>query len=191
MQDTTGAPAGHPPFRTVVHPGPLDPVRIAAMSDTRGRHLRLILPSGRSIHESLVKGLTEEGISSASMTLLDGDLETLVFCLAQPDPSGQRVAMYGQPHSERNARFIFGNATLGKSVDGSPSVHCHAAFRTESGTVRGGHVLTDRTVVGRRSIAVVVTALDSFELRIGFDDETRMPLMRPRAHEANQKAAHV
>ena len=191
MQDTTGVPAGHPPFRTVVHPGPLDSVRIAAMSDIRGRHLRLTLPSGRSIHESMVQALMDEGVTSASMTLLDGDLETLVFCLAQPDPSGQRVAMYGQPHSERNARFIFGNATLGKAADGSPSVHCHAAFRTENGTVRGGHVLTDKTVVGRRSIAVVVTALDSFELRIGYDDETRMPLMRPRAYEANLKAAHV
>lgn len=191
MQDTTVATVARPPFRTVVHPGPLNSVRIAAMSDTRGRHLRLTLPSGRSIHESLVKSLTEEGVTSASMTLLDGDLETLVFCLAQPDPSGQRVAMYGQPHSERNARFIFGNATLGKATDGSPSVHCHAAFRTESGTVRGGHILTDRTVVGRRGIAVVVTTLDSFELRIGYDDETRMPLMRPRACEPNQKAVHV
>ena len=188
MQDT---PVVRPPFRTVVHPGQPDALRIASMSDTRARHLRLTLPSGRSIHESLVQALTEEGISSASMTLLDGDLETLVFCLAQPDPSGQRVAMYGQPHSEHNARFIFGNATLGKAADGSPSVHCHAAFRTGSGTVRGGHILTDRTVVGRRSIAVVVTALDSFELRIGYDDETRMPLMRPRAHEPNEKAAHV
>jgi hypothetical protein len=28
---------------------------------------------------------------------------------------------------------------------------------------------------------VVVTALDSFELRVAYDEETRMPLMRPQA----------
>ncbi len=188
MQDRQEKALVRPPSRKVVHPGPLDAVRIDHRSDDRGRHFRLTLPSGRTLHESLVQALTEEGVSSASMTLLDGDLETLHYCLAQPDPSGRLVAMYGPSHSERDARFIFGNATLGKSMDGSAVVHCHAAFRTRTGTVRGGHVLTDKTVVGRRSIAVVVTALDSFELRIGYDDETRMSLMRPHAH---LKAAHV
>lgn len=176
MQDRTAA---FPRARTLVHPGPSNAVRIDHMSDVRGRHFRLSLPSGETIHDSLVRALAQEGVTSASMTLLGGDLQDLGFCLAQPDPSGRRVAMYGPPHSESQARLIFGNATLGKTADGAPTVHCHAAFRTADGTVRGGHILTDRTRVGREPITVVVNALDSFELRIGFDEETCMPLMRP------------
>ena len=182
MQDRTAA---FPRARTLVHPGPSDAVRIDHMSDAHGRHFRLSLPSGETIHDALVDALAQEGVTSASMTLLGGDLDGLGFCLAQPDPSGRRVAMYGPPHSEAQARLIFGNATLGKDERGAPVVHCHAAFRTADGTVRGGHILTDRTRVGRDPVTVVVNALDSFELRIGFDQETCMPLMRPHRRTAN------
>ncbi len=41
------------------------------------------------------------------------------------------------------------------------------------------HVLTDRTVVGRRPVTVLVTALDGLDLRLGFDPETRLHMLRP------------
>ena len=182
MQDRTAA---FPRARTLVHPGLSDTVRIDHMSDARGRHFRLSLPSGETIHDALVDALAQEGVSSASMTLLGGDLDGLGFCLAQPDPSGRRVAMYGPPHAEARARLIFGNATLGRDERDEPVVHCHAAFRTSDGTVRGGHILTGTTRVGREPVTVVVNALDSFDLRIGFDKETCMPLMRPHKRNAD------
>lgn len=171
---------GLPRSRTVVHPGPFRPVRIDRMRDQKGRHFRLSLPGGRTLHESLVQALADEGVASASMTLIGGELAELGFCLALPDPTGRVLATYGAPHTVHGACFIFGNATLGSSASGTPVVHCHGAFRTDDGAVRGGHILTDRTVVGRRSVTAVVTALDSFELRVVYDDETRMPLMRPQ-----------
>jgi predicted DNA-binding protein with PD1-like motif len=181
-QSTTALPRA----RTVVHPGPSGPVRINHMRADHGRHFRLSLPAGRTLHEGLVEALAREAVHSASMTLLGGDLESLSFCMALPDPSGRVLATYGAPVPLRGARLIFGNATLGRSASNTPLVHCHGAFCEADGAVRGGHILCDRSVVGRVPVTVLVTALDSFELRVAYDEETRMPLMRPEA-----RAGHV
>ncbi|MDQ0608325.1 putative DNA-binding protein with PD1-like motif [Variovorax sp. W1I1] len=173
-----------PRARTVVHPGPYRPVRIAHMHADQSRHFRLALPAGRTLHEALVQLLTTHDVASASMTLIDGELEQLSFCMALPDPTGRVLATYGAPETLRGARLIFGNATLGRSAAGSPIVHCHGAFCQADGRVRGGHILTERTVVGCIPVTAVVTALDSFELRVSYDEETRMPLMHPQAREA-------
>ena len=77
--------------------------------------------------------------------------------------------------------------TNDRTASGSPIVHCHGAFCEAGGRVRGGHILSDRTRVGRTPVTVVVTTLDNFELRMSYDEETRMPLMRPEAREV----AHV
>ncbi|MGJ7556058.1 PCC domain-containing protein [Variovorax sp. RB3P1] len=157
------------------------------MHADKGRHLRLSLPPGRTLYDSLVQALAIEDVASASMTLIDGEFEHLSFCMALPDPSGRVLATYGAPEALRGARLIFGNATLGRSDGGIPVVHCHGAFCEADGRVRGGHILTDRTVVGRIPVTVVVTTLDSFELRVSYDEETRMSLMRPEA----RAVAHV
>lgn len=174
---------GPPRPSTIVHPGPCGAVRIDHMQAARGRHVRLCLPQGCSLHDAIVEGLSSVDVRNASMTLLDGDLEQLSFCLARPDPTGKRVAVYGAPEVIRSARFIFGNATLGKSPTGAPVIHCHAVFRTADGAIRGGHLLTEQTIVGASPVKVVATAIDGFDLRIGFDEETRMPLLRPRAED--------
>lgn len=183
IEKTTALPRA----RTVVHPGPYAPVRIAHMHADKGRHLRLSLPAGRTLYDSLVQALAAEDVASASMTLIDGELEHLSFCMALPDPSGRVLATYGAPEALRGARLIFGNATLGRLAGGIPVVHCHGAFCEADGRVRGGHILTDRTVVGCMPVTAVVTTLDSFELRVSYDEETRMPLMRPEA----RAVAHV
>jgi len=183
MQQETEMPSrvsGLPRPRTIVHPGPFDAVRIDHMHAERGRHFRLALPQGRSVYESIVDALASVDVHNASMTLLDGDLNTLSFCLALPDRTGRVVATYSAPQVVKSARFIFGNATLGKSPSGAPVIHCHAVFRMADGAVRGGHLLTERAIVGASPITVVATALDGFELRVTYDEETRMPLLRPK-----------
>lgn len=169
--------------RTIVHPGPYGAVRIEHMQADRGRHFRLSLPQGRSLYESIAELLASVDVHNASMTLLDGDLEGLSFCLAQPDVAGRVVATYGAPQVVQSAQFIFGNATLGKSPTGSPIIHCHAVFRTADGAVHGGHLLTETAIVGASPVKVVATALDGFDLRISDDEETGMPLLRPKAED--------
>ena len=167
--------------RTLVHPGPVGAIRIEHRHANQGRHFRLGLEPGRTLQDAIIEPLMLLGVQAASMTILGGRLGRLLYCVAPPDPTGERVANYTRPIEAGAVTLIFGNATLGKNTRGEPIVHCHAAFVCEDGSVRGGHVVVDRSTVGDATIAVLATSLDGIELRITQDEETHMPLMRPFA----------
>jgi len=169
-------------------------VRIEHLHADSGRHVRLALAPGRTLHDALVEPLLALGMPCASLTILGGRLQRLLYCVAEPDPSGARVAMYGAPRDAGAATLVFGNATLGRGPSGRPMVHCHATFVCADGEVRGGHVVVDRTITAE-PLAVLVSSLDGFELRIAVDEETRMPLMRPfaptRRRKSSREATHA
>ena len=167
--------------RTLVHPGPVGPIRIEHRHANQARHFRLGLQPGRTMQDAIIEPLMLLGVQAASMTILGGRIEKLLYCVAPPDPTGERVANYTRPIDAGAATLIFGNATLGKSTRGEPIVHCHATFVCEDGRVRGGHIVVDRSTVADAPIAVLATTLDGIELRITQDEETHMPLMRPFA----------
>ena len=167
--------------RTLVHPGPVGAIRIEHRHANRARHFRLGLEPGRTLQDAIIEPLMLLGVQAASMTILGGRLGRLLYCVAPPDPTGERVANYTRPIEAGAATLIFGNATLGKSTRGEPLVHCHATFVCEDGNVRGGHIVVDRSTVADAPIAVLVTSLEGIELRITQDEETHMPLMRPFA----------
>jgi len=173
-----------PRARTLVHPGPVGPIRIEHRHANLARHFRLALAPGRSMEDAIIEPLMLLGVQAASMTILGGKLENLLYCVAPPDPTGERVANYTRPIDAGAATLIFGNATLGKNARGEPIVHCHATFVCEDGRVRGGHIVVDRSVVATAPLAVLATSLDGIELRITQDEETHMPLMRPFAAAA-------
>jgi hypothetical protein len=166
--------------RTLIHPGPANPARIHSIRATGSRHFRLLLNPGLSLFDALVIPLIEFGVRNASATILGGYFSTLKYCVAPADPSGNAVVAYSDPISAGRAYFIFGNATVGVDEQDAPIVHCHAALRTEDGTVKGGHILSKSCVVGRDPIAVLVTALDGVELRVTYDPETNISLIQPR-----------
>ena len=170
-----------PRARTLVHPGPVGPIRIEHRHANQARHFRLSLEPGRTLADAIIEPLLALGVESASMTVLGGRLERLLYCVAPPDPTGERVANYTRPIDAGAATLIFGNATLGKSARGEPMVHCHAAFVCADGRVRGGHIVVDRSSIAGAPLPVLATSLDGIELRITQDDETHMPLMRPFA----------
>lgn len=164
---------------TLVHPGPFNPVRIKSMHCERGRHIRLSLSPGLSLYDAMVAPLARAGIENASTTLLGGYLASVVYCVAPPDASKSAVAAYTTPIQAGPAYLIFGNATLGKDAGGKPLVHCHAAIVTENGEVRGGHILPHSCIIGKQPIAVLVTSLEGFELRLTYDAETNISLLLP------------
>jgi predicted DNA-binding protein with PD1-like motif len=176
--------------RTLVHPGPVGPIRIEHRHANQARHFRLALEPGRTMEEAIIGPLQRLGVRAASMTLLGGRLETLLYCVAPPDPSGERVANYTRPIPAGPASLVFGNATLGRNARGEPVVHCHATFVCADGRVRGGHIVVDRSVVGAAPTSVLATSLDGIELRITQDPETHMPLMRPFAAAAEMEEAN-
>ena len=112
------------------------------------------------------------------MTILGGSFDEMSYCVAPPDPTGAAVIAYGAPIATGRAFLVFGNATLGTSSTGQPLVHCHGTIRYGDGTVRGGHILTDRCIVGS-PISVLATAFDGLALRQQYDPETNISLLQP------------
>ncbi len=188
MTDSLPGPA-LPRARTLVHPGRVGPIRIEHQHAHRGRHVRLVLQPGRTMLDAIVEPLLALQMTSASMTILGGRLDQLLYCVAPPDPTGERIANYTRPIDAGAATMIFGNATFGRSARGEPVVHCHATFVGADGRVRGGHIVVDRTLVGDAVLPVLATSLDGIELRITQDEETHMPLMRPFAIASSSLAA--
>ena len=95
---TASTPAAPlPRARTLVHPGPVGPIRLEHRHANRARHFRLVLAPGRTMHDALAWPLRALGIGACSMTLLGGRLASLLYCVAPPDPSGERVANYTRP----------------------------------------------------------------------------------------------
>ena len=165
--------------RTMVHPGPVAPVRLEPVAARGQRQWRLSLAPGQLLLRALTDALAAQGVRTAALALLGGELETVAYCLPIPDPEGQLIATYGAPLVLHHVALLRASATLGQAADGVPVIHCHASFADADGTVRGGHVLPDRTVVGRRPVTVLVTALDGMDLCLGFDPETRLHMLRP------------
>ncbi|MGL4637146.1 MAG: PPC domain-containing DNA-binding protein [Beijerinckiaceae bacterium] len=181
-----------PRARTLVHPGAFNAVRIKSLSASRARHVRLLLMPGMTLHDALVRPLVTLGIENASTTILGGGFASLQYCVAPPDPTGSAVIAYSKPIDAGAAVMIFGNATIGKSMCGEPLVHCHATIRTASGTIKGGHIMPQATVVGDQPVPVLVTSLDGFELRQAFDPETNIPLLQPfREADDTQRKHHA
>lgn len=183
----TRQPVGRAPRpRTLMHPGAFNPVRIQSRHAARGAHYRLVLQPGLSLYDALIAPLAAIGVRNASTTILGGFFDALEYCCARPDASGKAVAAYSDPIRAGRTYFVFGNATLGKNQLGKPVVHCHAAIRTEDGLVRGGHILTDSSIVGPEPIPVLVTALHGFELRVSHDPETNIPLLQPQEESPDE-----
>ena len=178
LNSETALPAPLQRSRTLKHPGPFNPVRIQSRRCSQGRHFRLALEPGMSLFDALVQPLHARGVASASVTLLGGNFESLDYCVTQPSHS--TVIEYSQPIRAGRAFMIFGNATVGRGAHGDAVVHCHAAFRDEAGDVRGGHIVTQSCRVTGSPMAVLVTALEGFELRVTFDAETNMALLQPQ-----------
>lgn len=167
--------------RTMVHPGPRAEVRLEQVAASGARQMRIALTAGTNLHEGLTQALAATGVQAAAMALMGGDLHEVAYCLPIPDPEGQVIATYGEPHVLQGASLLRGSATLGRDAQGAPVIHCHASFCDADGAVRGGHLLTQRTVVGRQPVTVLVSVLEGVALRLGFDPETRLNMLRPSA----------
>jgi hypothetical protein len=138
------------------------------------------------LYDSIVNPLAILGIKDASMTILGGWFQDLYYCVAPPDPEGRTVIAYSEPRHAGLSYMVFGNATLGRSMSGDPLVHCHAVVKTESGEVMGGHIITDKTVVGTKPISVLVISLEGIELHQAFDEETCVPLFQPMEVDSHE-----
>lgn len=177
--------SSYPRTRTLMHPGPFSSIRIKSMQNKNSRHFRFELNFGMSLFDALTQPLKNLSIKGASVTILGGYFENIQYCLPGPDPSGAALMAYSTPKEIHNAYMIFGNATIGKKADGSALVHCHAAVVDKHGKTQGGHIITDKSFIGKGTITVLLTSLEGFELHQVWDEETNLPLLQPCKEQYN------
>lgn len=172
-------PAFH--SRLVRQPGRPAATRCLAASSPNCRTLCLSFEPGLSLFEGIILPLRREKIGSAIINLLGGPMERIEYCMPTDDASGHTVATYGEPGRERNGYFLGGTATLGLAVDGLPFIHCHGSFVTDAGELRGGHIVTEKTIVGASPLTAFVRTIETFTVQLSEDSETNHRVFHPRS----------
>ncbi len=179
----TSTPPARP--RAMVHPGPVAPLRIEHVPARHARSLRLSLAPGLTLHEALLGALVPLGVRTAALSLCGGTLDETAFCIPIRDPRNEVICTYGDPHPARGVRLLAGSVTFALGEDDKPFIHCHASFCGADGRLQGGHLLPDRTRIGAEPVVARATTLEGVDLRLVFDEETRLHMLRPRLEAAH------
>ncbi len=133
----------------------------------------------------VVETLARVGLNHAGLQIFDGDLAEAYYQVATPDPTGEKLVAYGPPiHLPGGARIVMASATLGRTAENKPILHCHGVLRDRQGRLHGGHLPTDLCVIGEEGVpAWAGASLDGgFVLRP--DAETGLSLLVPEGNEA-------
>ncbi|MGE4218243.1 MAG: DUF296 domain-containing protein [Alphaproteobacteria bacterium] len=166
-------------MRTAMQPGPALEPRILIAEARATADLRLVVAEGTDLLDGLKAALLARGIRNAAIALGGGRFSRMQYLTGQIDPTGARVATYGEPTPVEDAALISGNAILGQGVDGADIVHCHAVVVDRQGRVHGGHLPPGTCIVGPGGISAWATAHDGGGFRAAYDPETNYPIFQP------------
>ncbi len=176
-------------MRTVRQPGPAPAERIVSVA-SRGRAVAFDLPPGRPLLAAVTDAFRAEGFAGGALRLSGGRLAPLAYVMPALSPTPDRAAFYSATHRpDGGGRLVAGALTLG-TRDGAPSFHAHALWEEADGSLRGGHLLPDGTVVGEGVRAEGVGLLDAAFVAAP-DPETNFPLLAPRRVSAGEGRFHA
>ena len=166
--------------RFITHPGPPAIERRTSRQAESADQFRLWIAPGSTLFQGLAASVIAHGFDHASIQLFDGELAKAQLHFAAPDPTDERAAAYGPAlELEGGARLVTANATLGRTADGEPLVHCHGVLLDRRASLYGGHLPTETCVVGEGGVFGwgIVSKDRGFVQR--FDPETLFPLLFP------------
>jgi hypothetical protein len=184
MQDKVPSVIATPLGRRVQHPGPLSAARRHSHAAPAADEFRLVLPPGAVLFDAIIEAFTELGVHHANLQLFDADLAEACYQTAPPDPSCKLIIAYGPPIVlPGGGRIVMGNATVGRTAEHKPLIHCHGVLRDRQGRLHGGHFPTQLCVIGSEGIPVwaVVSRDGGFVVRP--DEETHFSLLMPCEEE--------
>lgn len=175
-------------MRQLEQPGPVQNPRILVAEAAPAGDLMLRLAPGTDLLNGLRDGVLAAGGRAAGFVLLGGQIAKLHYFTGMPDPSGQRLATYGEPtHLEGPVTLLGGNAILGCDAEGAPIVHCHAVMVDREGRVHGGHLPPGGCLVGAGTrpgedgVTAMATLHDAAGFAVSEDVETNYSIFQPAA----------
>ncbi len=133
----------------------------------------------------VVETLARRGLDHAGLQLFDGELAEAYYQVAGPDPSGKSLVAYGPPiRLTGGARIVMASATLGRTAENKPVLHCHGVLRDRDGRLHGGHLPTDLCLIGAEGISAWATVSHDGGFVLRPDAATRLSLLVPEAGDA-------
>ncbi len=168
-------------MRTMAQPGPVQEPRILVETAEAGRNLIVDLPAGSDLLNGLRDAVTAEGGVGAAVELLGGSLDRVHYFTGRPDPTGRRLATYGDPTPLVGpVALLSGNAIVGLDAAGAPLVHAHAVMADAEGRVHGGHLPPGECRVGAEGARALVILHDPVVFAVREDPETNYAIFHPR-----------
>lgn len=171
---------------SIRQPGPPPAERLVAVP-CRGRALRLTLEAGRPLLQAIVDAFAAEGFVSGTARLDGLVLAPFAYCMPALPRDERHVAFYSQTfRPEGESRFLTGAMTFGERA-GAPFFHAHGFWHEADGTLHGGHVLPDETMVAE-TVVIDAFGIDGAAFRVDLDPETGFSLFGPVAAESRLAA---
>lgn len=165
------------PDRRLAQPGPAAARRFESVPG-RGREITFTLEPGLTLNEALARPLAAAGLEAAAIELTGGALGPFRYVRPALAPDQSHAAYYSATFApEGMSRLERANATFGRR-DGAPFAHVHALWTEPDGARRGGHILTQETIV---AAPVAARAWGAPEIAIvaAQDAETNFTLFGP------------
>lgn len=167
-------------MRQMKQPGPIQSPRILTEICASSRDAIIFLPEGTDLLNGLRDAILSLGGKGAGVALLGGRIARLHYFTGVPDPTGRRLATYGEPTPLTGpVELLSGNAIVGRDMTGEPLVHAHAVIATADGRVHGGHLPPGECPVGDGGVRALAALHDGALFTVGEDPETNYSIFHP------------
>ena len=176
-------------MRTMTHPGPRQEPRILATTGTAAEDMIVTIPPGADLLTGIRDAARAAGAKGGAAELLGGDLGDLHYFTGGPDPTGKRLATYGEPTPlKAPVMLLSGNAIVGIDAEGEPLVHAHAVMVDRDGQVHGGHLPPGGCTVGKDGVRILLVKHDPAVFKVSDDPETNYAIFHPETANSNSEA---
>jgi predicted DNA-binding protein with PD1-like motif len=133
-------------MRRIEQPGRPPDERIQWV-EAAGRRVAFELAPGIRLLNAVRDAFAAEGFSGGVLTLEGGALDPFAYVMPALSQDGRHAAFYSSTYRPAGrSRIRTGALTFGIR-DGAPFFHCHALWTEPDGSLHGGHILPDETVV--------------------------------------------
>ena len=135
---------------------------------------------GENVMQGLENACAEYGINNAIILSGMGSLDGCEYLVPIPLPDKKAGYGYGDPIKVTDSVSVTGvSGMICHDDDGNPLFHVHVNVSDNSGTVRGGHLTENNTVL--LTFDVVIGELgDGLEMGRAYDEDLEVFIFRPK-----------
>lgn len=162
--------------RTIRHPGPASPERMAAV-DGSAVPLQFTLEPGQAVDAAIAKGFADAGCAGGFVEFKGGRCEPFQFVMPAASPDALHAAWYSETFAPAGLVEIERACAIVGWRDSKSFIHCHGIWNSRDGQ-QMGHMLGSATIVAE---PIVVTGIGSRTATFKAlpDTETNFTLFEP------------